>query len=180
VSGGAAETYNKSHLRAPVSDAHQHSTKRSFFRRKHKSKGNLASSQSAIGLQSSNKMDGYSSNLLSSSGGEPSFGLVALNDPSLRLQDPDAECWALSMSQDVVSRLDDKEVKRQEHIYELILTEKHHCLTLALMQHLFIGGMKKTGFRRYARLMFPELNRLLEVYDLIWLLDPFLEELYVD
>jgi hypothetical protein len=33
-----------------------------------------------------------------------------------------------------VKRLKDKEIKRQEHIYEFVLTEKHHCLTLRVMQ----------------------------------------------
>lgn len=106
-----------------------------------------------------------SSSLSSINGSNPSQSLAfaALFDPSLGLQDSDAECWALSMSPEVVSRLEDKEVKRQEHMYELILTEKHHCLTLALMQHLFVGDMKKYGFARDARLLFPELNKLLEV-----------------
>lgn len=94
---------------------------------------------------------------------ETSLGLAALTDPSLGLQDADAECWALSMSSDLVSSLDEKEVKRQEHIYELVLTEKHHCLTLALMHHLFIGDMKKHGFSRQARLLFPDLKELLQV-----------------
>jgi hypothetical protein len=34
----------------------------------------------------------------------------------------------------VVKKLKEKEIKRQEHIYEFILTEKHHCLTLSVMQ----------------------------------------------
>lgn len=99
----------------------------------------------------------------SATNGTVSLAFSALYDPSLGLQDADAECWALSMSPELVARLEDKEVKRQEHMYELILTEKHHCLTLALMQHLFVGDMKKYGFTRYARLLFPELNKLLEV-----------------
>ena len=48
--------------------------------------------------------------------------------------------------------------------YELILTEKHHCLTLALMHHLFVGGMKNAGYRRQARLLFPGLSDLLQVF----------------
>ncbi|XP_021964277.1 A-kinase anchor protein 13 isoform X2 [Folsomia candida] len=164
--GPQHELYQKSQHRVQ-SDAHQHSSKRSFFRRKHKSKSNLVPS----GPRFANKMDGVgmittSSSLSSINGSNPSQSLAfaALFDPSLGLQDSDAECWALSMSPEVVSRLEDKEVKRQEHMYELILTEKHHCLTLALMQHLFVGDMKKYGFARDARLLFPELNKLLEVH----------------
>lgn len=35
-------------------------------------------------------------------------------------------------------KLKEKEIKRQEHIYEFILTEKHHCLTLRVMQKVKI------------------------------------------
>lgn len=34
----------------------------------------------------------------------------------------------------VVEQLKEKEVKKQEHIYELIITEKHHCRMLQVMQ----------------------------------------------
>jgi hypothetical protein len=37
----------------------------------------------------------------------------------------------------VTKRLKEKEIKRQEHIYEFILTEKHHCLTLRVMQKVW-------------------------------------------
>lgn len=37
----------------------------------------------------------------------------------------------------VVKKLKEKEIKRQEHIYEFILTEKHHCLTLSVMQKVW-------------------------------------------
>jgi hypothetical protein len=37
----------------------------------------------------------------------------------------------------VTKGLKDKEIKRQEHIYEFILTEKHHCLTLRVMQKVW-------------------------------------------
>ena len=40
----------------------------------------------------------------------------------------------------ITKKLKEKEIKRQEHIYEFILTEKHHCLTLRVMQkvrHMF-------------------------------------------
>ena len=41
---------------------------------------------------------------------------VALANPSLGLQDPDVDCWAMFMGKEVVSSLDEKEVKRQEHM----------------------------------------------------------------
>ncbi|CAG7820418.1 unnamed protein product [Allacma fusca] len=138
------------------------SNKRSFFRRKHKTKSNSVNSQPPVVVQHyrNMKMDG----LKQEDDGEESVGYIALSNPALGLQDPDVDCWAMLMGKEVVAQLDEKEVKRQEHMYELILTEKHHCLTLALMHHLFVGGMKKAGYIRTARLLFPGLTELLQVH----------------
>lgn len=38
----------------------------------------------------------------------------------------------------ILKKLKEKEIKRQEHIYEFVLTEKHHCLTLIVMQKVNI------------------------------------------
>lgn len=94
---------------------------------------------------------------------ESSLGLMALADPGLGLRDEDPELWVLTMSSELVSSLDGKEVKRQENMYEVIKTEKRHCVLLALMHHLFVGDMKKHGFSRQARLLFPDLKELLQV-----------------
>ena len=48
--------------------------------------------------------------------GVESVGSSALANPSLGLQDPDVDCWAMFMGKEVVSSLDEKEVKRQEHM----------------------------------------------------------------
>lgn len=50
----------------------------------------------------------------------------------LGLEEPDS--WSPSVSKELTKSLRDKEIKRQEHIYEFIMTEKHHCLTLRVMQ----------------------------------------------
>lgn len=48
---------------------------------------------------------------------QESLGYSALIDPSLGLQDPDIECWTLFMhNSEVISRLSDKDIKRQEHM----------------------------------------------------------------
>jgi RhoGEF domain len=65
----------------------------------------------------------------------------------------------------VTKKLKEKEIKRQEHIYEFILTEKHHCLTLRVMQKVFVDGLQK-----YFQLgnvldrMFPRLHDLTEIH----------------
>lgn len=86
-------------------------------------------------------------------------------DPFLGLQDEEPESWTPTVGKDVLKRLKDKEIKRQEHMYEFILTEKHHCLTLRVMQKVFVEGFKKhfqlgTNVER----MFPRLVDLTEIH----------------
>ena len=39
--------------------------------------------------------------------------------------------------------LNESQIKRQEIIHELIQTERHHCLTLALMRQVYLAGLLK-------------------------------------
>lgn len=57
-------------------------------------------------------------------------------DPELGILDLDeeAEAWVGTVDKKISKKLKEKEIKRQEHIYEFIITEKHHCLTLKVMQ----------------------------------------------
>jgi A-kinase anchor protein 18 len=65
----------------------------------------------------------------------------------------------------VTKRLKEKEIKRQEHIYEFILTEKHHCLTLRVMQKVFVDGLQKYfQLGKALDRMFPRLHDLTEIH----------------
>lgn len=55
-------------------------------------------------------------------------------DLSLGLHESEPDSWSPYVGKDISKKLKEKEVKRQEHIYEFILTEKHHCMTLLVMQ----------------------------------------------
>lgn len=55
-------------------------------------------------------------------------------DPELGILDEEPEAWVGTVDKKVSKKLKEKEIKRQEHIYEFIITEKHHCLTLKVMQ----------------------------------------------
>lgn len=59
-------------------------------------------------------------------------------DPALGLHDTEPDSWTPYVGKDIAKKLKEKEVKRQEHIYEFILTEKHHCLTLLVMQKVIL------------------------------------------
>ena len=55
-------------------------------------------------------------------------------DPELGILEEEAEAWVGAVDKKISKKMKEKEVKRQEHIYEFIITEKHHCLTLKVMQ----------------------------------------------
>ncbi|XP_026679842.1 uncharacterized protein LOC103509770, partial [Diaphorina citri] len=87
-------------------------------------------------------------------------------DPQLGLQEEDSDSWMPTVSKDISKKLKEKEIKRQEHIYEFILTEKHHCLTLTVMQKVFVDGIQKhfhLGGPSIDR-MFPRLKDLTEIH----------------
>ncbi|XP_045031309.1 rho guanine nucleotide exchange factor 28 isoform X5 [Daphnia magna] len=64
-------------------------------------------------------------------------------DPELGILDEEAEAWVGTVDKKISKKLKEKEIKRQEHIYEFIITEKHHCLTLKVMQKIFAEGMRR-------------------------------------
>ncbi|XP_022127697.2 rho guanine nucleotide exchange factor 28 isoform X1 [Pieris rapae] len=72
------------------------------------------------------------------------------------------ETWAAGAPKGLAKSIGERETKRQEHIYELILTEKHHCLTIRLMQKMFVEGMTRlTGITdAQVSRMFPRLDEL--------------------
>ncbi|XP_060837758.1 rho guanine nucleotide exchange factor 18 isoform X3 [Rhopalosiphum padi] len=86
-------------------------------------------------------------------------------DPALGLHEEQPDSWTPTVTKEIVKRLKDKEIKRQEHIYEFVLTEKHHCLTLRVMQKVFVDGLQKhfqLGDKVYR--MFPRLAELTEIH----------------
>ncbi|XP_052740438.1 rho guanine nucleotide exchange factor 28 isoform X3 [Bicyclus anynana] len=72
------------------------------------------------------------------------------------------DTWAAGAPKGLAKSIGDRETKRQEHIYELILTEKHHCLTIRLMQKMFADGMARLAVVSEAQVarMFPRLDEL--------------------
>lgn len=89
-------------------------------------------------------------------GAEPILG-VAIDEP---------DSWSPSVPKEVVKSLKDKQVKRQEHIYEFIMTEKHHCQTLLVMQKVFADSLQRHFTQPNLDRMFPRLQDLTELH--IW------------
>ncbi|KAJ8962807.1 hypothetical protein NQ318_001207 [Aromia moschata] len=65
------------------------------------------------------------------------------SDLSLGLHDIEPDSWSPYVGKEISRKLKEKEVKRQEHIYEFILTEKHHCMTLLVMQKDYYRALDK-------------------------------------
>lgn len=90
-------------------------------------------------------------------------------DPDLGLGKEEPDSWSAAIGRNIALQLVDhceREVKRQEHIYEFVLTEKHHCLVLLAMDRIFAENL-----RRHFRLnqsdverMFPRLRDLIDIH----------------
>uniref|UniRef100_A0A182JQW3 DH domain-containing protein n=1 Tax=Anopheles christyi TaxID=43041 RepID=A0A182JQW3_9DIPT len=84
-------------------------------------------------------------------------------EPILGVAIDEHDSWSPSVPKEVVKALKDKQVKRQEHIYEFIMTEKHHVQTLLVMQKVFVESLQKHFSHLNLERMFP---RLVELTDL--------------
>lgn len=87
-------------------------------------------------------------------GAEPILG-IACDEP---------DSWSPSVSKELVKQLKDKQVKRQEHIYEFIMTEKTHCQTLLVMQKVFVESLQRHFNHLNLERMFPRLIELTEIH----------------
>ncbi|XP_055632071.1 rho guanine nucleotide exchange factor 18 isoform X3 [Toxorhynchites rutilus septentrionalis] len=85
-------------------------------------------------------------------------------DPILGVAIDEHDSWSPSVPKEIVKSLKDKQVKRQEHIYEFIMTEKHHCQTLLVMQKVFVDSLQKHFSHLNLERMFPRLQDLSELH----------------
>ncbi|XP_055686266.1 rho guanine nucleotide exchange factor 18 isoform X2 [Lutzomyia longipalpis] len=85
-------------------------------------------------------------------------------DPMLGMTIDEPESWSPSVPKEVVKSLKDKQVKRQEHIYEFIMTEKTHCQNLLVMQKIFVESLQRHFNHLNLERMFPCLPELIELH----------------
>uniref|UniRef100_A0A182PA10 DH domain-containing protein n=1 Tax=Anopheles epiroticus TaxID=199890 RepID=A0A182PA10_9DIPT len=85
-------------------------------------------------------------------------------EPILGVAIDEHDSWSPSVPKEVVKALKDKQVKRQEHIYEFIMTEKHHVQTLLVMQKVFVESLQKHFSHLNLERMFPRLIELTELH----------------
>ena len=88
------------------------------------------------------------------------------SDPILKLEKEEAETWEASVPDRVADGLNPQETKHQEHIYEFIMTEKHHFQMLKKIQKIFFEEMKIQLDMNPDLLekIFPQLDNLLDIH----------------
>ncbi|XP_055259963.1 rho guanine nucleotide exchange factor 11 isoform X9 [Moschus berezovskii] len=81
--------------------------------------------------------------------------------------EPDAQNWQHTVGKDVVARLSQREIDRQEVINELFVTEASHLRTLRVLDLIFYQRMKKEGLlpREELARLFPNLPELIEIHN---------------
>jgi len=57
-------------------------------------------------------------------------------DPELGLLSEEPKSWINVVDRKLLEELSEKEIKRQEHIYEFIMSEKNHCIALIVIQNV--------------------------------------------
>lgn len=74
------------------------------------------------------------------------------------------DTWSPRVGKEIVKSLNAKLVKRQEHIYELIITEKRHCQILLLMQKVFVESLQRHFSHLNLERLFPRLQELTDLH----------------
>ncbi|KAM8715174.1 hypothetical protein ACLKA7_002252 [Drosophila subpalustris] len=87
-------------------------------------------------------------------GADPALGIVLL--------EPDS--WTPNVPKEQLKSLKELQIKRQEHIYEFIMTEKHHCQTLIVMRKVFVESLERHFPALNIHSMFPRLQQLTELH----------------
>ncbi|KAL5005519.1 hypothetical protein ScPMuIL_018975, partial [Solemya velum] len=82
----------------------------------------------------------------------------------LRTEEPEA--WNLTVDKKTLKKMGTKDVKRQDHIWELIQTERHHCRVLKIIQNIYSKGILNELHMPLdlVERLFPRLDDLIEVH----------------
>lgn len=108
-----------------------------------------------------------------------------LIDSELEWRQLICEANAGSSPSECLRNLSELQIKRQEVIHELIKTERHHCLTLALMRQVYLSGLLKLNAARSSTAngkaaeaplqdlidlerLFPALEDLIQAHELLF------------
>ncbi|XP_001356253.4 rho guanine nucleotide exchange factor 18 [Drosophila pseudoobscura] len=85
-------------------------------------------------------------------------------DPALGIVLKEHDSWTPGVPKELLKTLKELQIKRQEHIYEFIMTEKHHCQTLIVMQKVFVESLERHFPALNLNSMFPRLQQLTDLH----------------
>ncbi|KAH8334557.1 hypothetical protein KR059_011484 [Drosophila kikkawai] len=85
-------------------------------------------------------------------------------DPTLGIVLKEHDSWTPNVPKELLKTLKELQIKRQEHIYEFIMTEKHHCQTLIVMQKVFVESLERHFPSLNLNGMFPRLQQLTDLH----------------
>ena len=81
-------------------------------------------------------------------------------------EDDEPETWTQTVSAQNLALMSSADIKRQEHIYEFILTESNHCQVLKVIQKIFVEGMFRylSLSKDIVNRIFPQIDALIELH----------------
>ncbi|XP_013406407.1 A-kinase anchor protein 13 isoform X4 [Lingula anatina] len=89
------------------------------------------------------------------------------DDEDLMIRGPEPEAWSVYVNKKEISKLglSKKDVKRQDHLWEIVMTEKHHLRTLKIMQRVYSHGLvHEVGLPpELVDRLFPRLEDLIDI-----------------
>ncbi|XP_046582117.1 uncharacterized protein LOC124289557 isoform X6 [Haliotis rubra] len=86
--------------------------------------------------------------------------------PELMLDFDEPEAWSLTVDRKTLKKMNTKDIKRQDTIWELIQTEKEYCKTLTIMQKMFSQGLLQdlNMPAEQVERLFPQMDELIEIH----------------
>ncbi|XP_046354756.2 A-kinase anchor protein 13-like isoform X3 [Haliotis rufescens] len=88
------------------------------------------------------------------------------DNPELMLEIDEPEAWSLTVDRKTLKKMNTKDIKRQDTIWELIQTEKEYCKTLTIMQKMFSQGLLQdlNMPAEQVERLFPQMDELIEIH----------------
>ncbi|XP_072039123.1 uncharacterized protein [Amphiura filiformis] len=94
-----------------------------------------------------------------------SSDMFMVDDEDIVTRGPEPESWSVTVEKKMLKKMSHKDIKRQDVIFEFIMTEKHHVRTLKIMQKIFAYGMQHELHMDQSVIskVFPMLDHLVEI-----------------
>ncbi|XP_071171845.1 rho guanine nucleotide exchange factor 18-like isoform X39 [Mytilus edulis] len=91
---------------------------------------------------------------------------VQITDDFLTVYKEEPEHWSVTVDKKILKKMNSKDIKRQDTIWELIQTERHHCRTLKILQKVYSQGILHDLLMPPETVdkLFPKLDELIDIH----------------